>query len=376
MQRLISELEMIESELQEGLNQAEKVSARQVLVGVETRALELNESHSGSWLAGREKLYYHNFEHPPPDQEYSPIAASFGYDKAGWMPRTLASVARYVVHGISEKELETAKQAADSCKLNFQNRLEDVKSIMQVLDPKSDKYINERLAELDKLQEPSEQHLIHRLSPANAVADPWTIAAGPQTPPHIKLFAKYCVVRNSIDFASELAKIVSQVIAHLNRIQAVPTKSDSIAHRVFIGHGRAPDWRELYIFLSERLNLKVDEFERVPTGGVSIKERLEQMLDSSCFAFLVLTAEDEIAEGEQSEEEDKTRKQARMNVVHEAGLFQGRLGFERAIILLENDCEEFSNIHGVGQIRFDKGKIDSKFHEVQHLLEDRGIISR
>jgi predicted nucleotide-binding protein len=39
-----------------------------------------------------------------------------------------------------------------------------------------------------------------------------------------------------------------------------------------------------------------------------------------------------------------------MNVIHEAGLFQGRLGFERAIILLEDGCEEFSNIQGYGQI--------------------------
>jgi hypothetical protein len=30
----------------------------------------------------------------------------------------------------------------------------------------------------------------------------------------------------------------------------------------------------------------------------------------------------------------------------------GRLGFERAIILLEDGCQEFSNIHGLGQIRF------------------------
>jgi predicted nucleotide-binding protein len=45
-----------------------------------------------------------------------------------------------------------------------------------------------------------------------------------------------------------------------------------------------------------------------------------------------------------------------MNVVHEAGLFQGRLGFERAIILLEEGCKSFSNIEGLGQIRFPKGQ--------------------
>jgi predicted nucleotide-binding protein len=34
-------------------------------------------------------------------------------------------------------------------------------------------------------------------------------------------------------------------------------------------------------------------------------------------------------------------------VIHEAGLFQGKLGFARAIVLLEQDCNEFSNIAGL-----------------------------
>lgn len=55
---------------------------------------------------------------------------------------------------------------------------------------------------------------------------------------------------------------------------------------------------------------------------------------------------------------------ARQNVVHEAGLFQGKLGFERAIVLLEEGVEEFSNIHGIVQIRFSKGKIRETFGDV------------
>jgi hypothetical protein len=61
-------------------------------------------------------------------------------------------------------------------------------------------------------------------------------------------------------------------------------------------------------------------------------------------------------------------------VIHEAGLFQGRLGFKKAIILLEDGCSEFANIHGLGQIRFPKGNITPAFEEIRRVLERENII--
>ena len=64
-----------------------------------------------------------------------------------------------------------------------------------------------------------------------------------------------------------------------------------------------------------------------------------------------------------------------MNVVHEAGLFQERLGFTKAIVLLEEGCEEFSNIQGLGQIRFPKGNIAAAFEEIRRVLEREDLLS-
>ena len=54
---------------------------------------------------------------------------------------------------------------------------------------------------------------------------------------------------------------------------------------------------------------------------------------------------------------------ARQNVVHEAGLFQGgKLGFTRAIILLEEVTEEFSNLAGLKRKRaYGSGRIQGWF---------------
>ena len=38
-------------------------------------------------------------------------------------------------------------------------------------------------------------------------------------------------------------------------------------------------------------------------------------------------------------------------------------------------CEEFSNIHGLGQIRFPKGNIAAKFDDIRAVLEREGLLS-
>lgn len=135
---------------------------------------------------------------------------------------------------------------------------------------------------------------------------------------------------------------------------------------IFIAHGRSLVWRELKDFIHDTLKLQFDEFNRIPSAGQTTVERLSEMLDSACFALIVMTAEDLRDDG---------HTQPRMNVVHEAGLFQGRLGFKRAIILLEEGCHRFSNIDGLTYIPFPVGKIRAAFHDVREVLEREGITS-
>ena len=134
---------------------------------------------------------------------------------------------------------------------------------------------------------------------------------------------------------------------------------------IFIGHGRSPVWRELKDFLADRLTLPWDEFNRDSVAGIATTERLVQMLDNASFAFLVMTAEDEHAD---------STVHARANVIHEVGLFQGRLGMRKAIVLLEIGCQEFSNIHGLSHIPFSRGRVSSAFEEIRRVLEREHIV--
>jgi predicted nucleotide-binding protein len=124
---------------------------------------------------------------------------------------------------------------------------------------------------------------------------------------------------------------------------------------IFIGHGHDPAWRDLKDHLQDQHGYDVEAFESGARAGHTARDVLESMMVRSSFALIVLTAEDQMADGEYH---------ARQNVVHEIGLFQGKLGFKRAIAVVEDDVELFSNLDGIQQIRFNRGNIRSTFGDV------------
>lgn len=134
-----------------------------------------------------------------------------------------------------------------------------------------------------------------------------------------------------------------------------PPKPEPPKPRIFIGHGRSMLWRDLKDHLQDKHGFSVEAYEIGSRAGHTIRDILEDMLAKSSFAVLVMTGEDETVSGD---------LRARQNVVHEAGLFQGKLGFSRAIVLLEEGTEEFSNIHGIEQIRFSRGNIKETYGEI------------
>ena len=163
---------------------------------------------------------------------------------------------------------------------------------------------------------------------------------------------------------AQRAEQVRRIIADLETLVAnsVPPLR---GNRIFIGHGRSQLWRDLKDFITERLHLPWDEFNREAVAGIPTFERLGDMLDHAAFAFLIMTAE---------EERSDATLHARPNVIHEVGLFQGRLGPRRAIVMVEEGCAEFSNITGLSQIRFPHGDIAARFEEVRRVLEREKLL--
>lgn len=129
---------------------------------------------------------------------------------------------------------------------------------------------------------------------------------------------------------------------------------------IFLGHGRSQQWRDLKDHLVDKHGYQIEAYETGSRAGHSIRDILEEMSNKSSLAFLVMTAEDL---------KDDGTKTARPNVIHEVGLFQGKLGFSKAIVLLEDETEEFSNLSGIQQIRFAKNNIKETFGEVLAIIK-------
>jgi predicted nucleotide-binding protein len=185
--------------------------------------------------------------------------------------------------------------------------------------------------------------------------------------PSLSSFPTAAIDLKIADPKAELTKRVEQVRRLIALLEAAPgaTTSPLLGKKIFIGHGRSLVWLQLKDFLRDHARLPCDEFNIEPAAGMSTTERLETMLEQAAFAFIVMTAEEQHADG---------NTYARPNVIHEAGLFQGKLGTRRAIVLLESGCSEFSNITGLAQIRFPIGNLRAAFEDIRGVLGREKLI--
>ncbi|MGH4015018.1 MAG: PfkB family carbohydrate kinase [Pseudonocardiaceae bacterium] len=133
---------------------------------------------------------------------------------------------------------------------------------------------------------------------------------------------------------------------------------------VFIAHGANPEWLAVQRFIEERFNLPVYSFESSSWGGHQVTEALANYLEKCSFAICVLTAEDFTGDG---------RKLARQNVVHEVGLFQGRHGFDRVMVLAEEGCNFVPQAAKPHTISFPHNGIDRTFYRLAEMIRSQGF---
>lgn len=336
------------------------------------KAKEVGKSASRSWLGYHANVYYADFQPPPAGAHFDVDNGTAGTYFAGpdpdWVEHTGQEVFDLLVDEEGQAALAAADRRAEEGLALFTSIRTDVSSLLAVyLQTHDDKFARRISEEIEKAKVLNAADIANEMSPKRQVItrDMRAVQQGTWAPPHVKVQARVTAAHQPAAHCHELAGKLEKLAAHIARVARLDVRSSRLGTNVFIGHGRSAVWRDLKDFVQDRLRLPWDEFNRVPVAGVTNIARLSEMLDSAACAFVIMTAEDELADG---------TTQARMNVIHEVGLFQGRLGFTKAIVLIEDGCQEFSNIQGLGQIRFPKGAISAKFEEIRQLLEREGVI--
>lgn len=338
---------------------------------LEEVARRVGESWSGSWIGPHANIYLEGLRPRRPGEHFDAEWGVIGseYTRGPWAEYSFDSVRDEIVHRAGMNSLPSFSEIMERARRTFEDaKAEILPAVDVVLSKGDDLVLHDKRTSLAKLKSyVSARDFVDAIRPTQFHSrDSFAMNQGIWIPPHISVMTWLMEVRSHKDQLAKLADSIRYIVNYLQMRYEMKGKSIAkTSGKVFIGHGRSLVWRDLKDFLQDRLGLEWEEFNREPTAGKSTKERLEEMLDGAVFAFLVMTAEDERADG---------TKHARENVVHEVGLFQGRLGFERAIVLLEEGCAEFSNITGLTQIRFPKGAIKAEFEEIRRVLEREKII--
>lgn len=344
------------------------------LIKLEDLANSVGKAWSGSCLGYHSRVYYKDLKPAPPGARFS---KEWGFKDSYMLRETIGDWKEcdpdeLISHIKSNSGVEDfdslEKNASETRELFYEIQSEILSLLTPILsENKDDTFLSDLAGKIKGEKVYSPRDYLNSVLPSGQQMsrDMNAIQAGVKVPPHISVLSSCYGTRGPFAACLNLSKLTRRLASHLENIDQTQSRSERIGTNVFIGHGRSSIWRDLKDFIQDRLHLPWDEFNRVPVAGFTNIARLSEMLDNAAIAFIILTAEDEQVDG---------KMHARMNVIHEAGLFQGRLGFEKAILILENGCEEFSNVQGLGQLRFPLGNISAVFEEIRRVFEREQLI--
>jgi len=343
-----------------------------LLDALDDAANAVAKSWSKSNLGYQANVYYEGFNTPPPGAMFSRewgFLGMFQGTSGTWKPFNADDVISRVQQLAGNPDLSPQSAISNQIRPQIETLIERARSLAAKLPTSRDPYLTENLEDLQRLSVPTANQIARMMAATGGqiiTRDMQALEGGWQPSGHQQVQAQILSIRTPYKTAEQLASLCERIGRHIEGDEPGTSQAMvQLGSKVFIGHGGSSnEYLKLGVWLT-KCSLEWEVFTTEPTAGLSTKERLLQMLDNAKMAFLIMTPEDEAANGTMT---------ARANVIHEVGLFQGRLGWTKAIVLVEEGCEQFSNIEGLGQIRYPKGNLDAALEEIRQVLTREGIL--
>ena len=118
--------------------------------------------------------------------------------------------------------------------------------------------------------------------------------------------------------------------------------------------------------MQDRCHLEPAVLDLLPSAGLTVIEKLEKYGRTADYAVLILTTDDQTAEG-------TVRRQ---NVMQELGWFQGVLERKRTAILQQEGVEIASNVAGIVYFSFKGNAVEGAFDSLRQEFEAAGLLPK
>jgi predicted nucleotide-binding protein len=352
----------------EALSRTRSDDLKQPLTALKRECDTAKSAWSGSNLGYHARVYYRGVQ--PAGADFSPEWGLMDrwpvhQPDPGWEVMQADEVRGIILARAGIDDIDTLSRRLTSCRDELATLKEQGISLLSVvISSNKDPFLERKFKEVEGIVIASPGDILASIRVGSRMTrDSTALPQGTHAAPHQRLEAIHLSAEVSENGLNLLQRTLREAASHMVELTS-PARPGKDTARVFIGHGHSPVWREFNDFITDRMGLPYDEFNRVPVAGITNISRLSEMLETAAIAFIIFTGEDEQADG---------ALQPRMNAVHEAGLFQGHLGFSKAIVLLEDGCEHFTNNAGLGHIPFPKGNIAAVFEDVRRVLEREGL---
>lgn len=144
------------------------------------------------------------------------------------------------------------------------------------------------------------------------------------------------------DQSLEATELAGLLMAELARL--LMPRSENRSRRIFIVHGHDGELKNHLARLLQTLDFQPVILAEQPEKGQALMNKLNSQLRDVDYAFILYTSDDR---GASLREPDKLRVRARQNVIFEHGLLLGLLGNDRLCVIVKDDIELPSDLHGL-----------------------------
>lgn len=207
---------------------------------LETASNRIKKAWSGSWLGYQSRVYYRDFQTPPPGAHFSQEWGMMSYFTDGttgeWREYKYDTVTERIYELAGQPDLTSARALAKHARsLSSDKRTEITSLITTAQSGREDPFLSRLTRELDEIAVPTATNIVNGYLPRGQFITKDTVALGQgfQSPPHLDVWSDVMALRIPAAVCETLSKIAQKAAAHLVRQDRYLGKDRGLGKRFY-----------------------------------------------------------------------------------------------------------------------------------------------